>query len=322
MTTCLIVQPIHAAGLAVLEAAGVEAVVAPDFLPATIERLVVDADAVITRNAGLSSAAISAAPRLRVIAVHGIGTDPVALDAATERGIPVVNTPHANVRSVAEHTIALTMALVKSTLAADAAVRRGDFSFKYRARLGELHGARLGAVGFGNIGRTTAAIAAALRMRVAAYSTLEADAVFEAAGVERKPTLDALLSSSDIVTIHLPLTAQTRNLIGARELGLMKPGAYLVNTARGEIVDEEALADALQQGHLAGAGLDVFSSEPLPATSRLLALDSVVMSPHIAGSTEQSLQRTAVKAAEQVVAVLSGRPAENLVNIPSPKVRP
>jgi D-3-phosphoglycerate dehydrogenase len=311
---CLIVQPIHPAGAEVLTRAGIRPVAASSADPASILREIVGASAVITREAGLAAEAIEAAPLLRVIASHGIGTDPIAVETATRRGVAVTNAPHANVRSVAEQALALTLALAKSVVGADAAVRAGDRSFKYDARLVELSGAVFGVVGFGNTGRATAALARSVGMRVVGLSRSQPDAAFAAAGVERVADLGALLAVSDVVSLHLRVTAATRTVIGERELALMKPHAFLINTSRGAFIDETALAAALRDGMIGGAGLDVFQREPLPPDSPLLALSNVTFSPHIAGSTRQALERTAVMAAEQVVAVLAGRKPAHLVN--------
>lgn len=312
-TKCLIVQPIHAIGLDYLRQAVIEPVLAPDASEETILGLIGDVEAVITRNAGLSAAAIAAAPRLRVISVHGIGTDPVAVDKATEAGVLVTNTPDTNVRSVAEHAITMTLALLKATVESDAAVRSGDWSFRYRARLREAFGLTFGIVGFGNIGQAVAPLASALGMQVLAASASKPDGVFAAAGVERC-TLDELLQRSDVVSLHLSLTDGTRGLFGRELIDLMKRGALLVNTARGGLVDIDALSEALADGRLGGAALDVYPLEPLPSTSPLCAMRNVILSPHLAGSTEEALARTALLAAQQVADVLAGRGARHLVN--------
>lgn len=314
MKECLIVQPIHQTGADVLTRAGIRPIAASSADPAVVLREIVGACAVITREAGLAAEAIEAAPLLRVIASHGIGTDPIAVDVATRRGVAVTNAPLANVRSVAEQAVALTFALAKSVVRADAAVRAGDRTFKYAARLVELRGAVFGVVGFGNTGRATAELARAVGMRVVGLSASQPDAVFAAAGVERLASLAELLAVSDVVSLHLRATGAMRAIIGERELALMKPHAFLINTSRGALIDEQALAAALGDGVIGGAGLDVFQHEPLPLDSPLLALNNVVLSPHIAGSTRQALERTAVIAAEQVVSVLEGRKPAHLVN--------
>lgn len=314
MPRCLIVQPIHAVGVELLENAGITPVLAPAYDPAAIVAAMAGMDAVITRDAGLRTQAIAASSVLRVIGVHGIGTDPVDVAEATRRGVCVVNTPGANVRAVAEQTLALALALAKAIPAADAAARAGDFGFKYRAPLRELAGATFGIVGFGHIGQATAALARAFGMRVVAVSRSQADEVFSQAGVERVADLDTLLRISDVVSLHLPSTPATWRVIGARELGLMKPGAFLVNTSRGALIDEPALEAALAERRIGGAGLDVFAAEPLSPASRLAASENVVLSPHVAGSAVEALERTARLVAGQVVDVLAGRRPAHLVN--------
>ncbi|MCJ8145053.1 hydroxyacid dehydrogenase [Ancylobacter sp. A5.8] len=314
MPRCLIVQPIHPAGLDLLAQAGIEPVNAPAYDADTIIRAMAGMEAVITRDAGLRAPAMAAAPGLRVIGVHGVGTDPVDIGEASRRGVCVVNTPGTNVRAVAEQTLALTLALAKSVPGADAAVRRGDFGFKYRAPLRELHGAIFGVVGFGNIGRATAELARAFGMRVVGFSRSQPDSAFLESGVERMDSLDALLAIADVVSLHLPNTPETRGVIGARELGLMKPGAFVVNTSRGALIDETALAQALGAHRIGGAGLDVFVREPLDPASPLAGLDNVVLSPHVAGSAVEALERTALLVAQQVAEVFAGRRPRHLVN--------
>jgi D-3-phosphoglycerate dehydrogenase / 2-oxoglutarate reductase len=311
---CLVVQPIHEDGLAVLRRHGVEVVTAPDARPETILALVADVDAVITRNAGLSTAAIDAARRLRVIGNHGIGLDPVDVERATVLGVPVVFTPHANAASVAELAVTLALAVAKRVLLADRATRSGDFGFKYRTPIRELAGGTMGIVGFGRIGRRTAEIfSRAFGMRVLVHS-LEASEDDLAAAGATLVSLEDLLAASDVVSLHVPLLPSTRGLIGARELARMREGAILVNTARGALVDEAALVEALTHGPIGGAGLDVYASESMPPDTPLLHLPNVVLTPHIGGSTREAASRTAVQVAEQVVDVLAGRYPAHLVN--------
>lgn len=312
---CLIVQPIHQAGSARLAQGGVTARLASSARPETVEREIGKAVAVITRNAGLSAAAMDAAPRLRVIGVHGTGTDPVDVEHATALGIPVVSSPTANSVSVAEQALALMLGVAKRLPAADRAVRRGNFSFKYGERLSELEGKTLGIIGWGRIGRRMAAISrGGLGMRIIVFSPSAAREEIEREGFEKCESLDGLLADADVVSLHLPLRPDTRHLLGEREFRLMRPGAILVNTGRGATVDEAALVSALSEGHLAGAGLDVFTTEEMPDSYRLLQLDNVVLSPHLGGSTEEALERTALAVAEEVLSVLRGERPRHLVN--------
>lgn len=312
--TCLIVQPIHAAGLARLRAAGLAPRFAGSVAATALAREAADCVAVVTRNAGFPAEAVAAAPRLRVIGVHGTGTDPVAVAEATRAGIAVVNTPGANARSVAEHAIGLIFALAKAIPQADRAVRAEDHDFRDRARLVELAGLTLGLVGFGAIGQATGRLAAALGMRVLAYGPTRPDADFAAVGAERVTALPELLARADMVSLHLPLTPETRGLIGRDALAGMRRGAFLINTARGALVDEDALAAALAAGTLAGAALDVVSGDALAPGHPLYTEQRAILTPHIAASTEAALIRAAERVADQVVDVLAGRRPSNLVN--------
>ena len=315
MATCLIIQPIHDSGLDRLREAGLEVrhASAPDM--ATVAREIAGASAAITRNAGLDRVAMAAARDLLVLGNHGIGTDPVDVATANEIGLPIVFTPYANVQAVAEHCVALLLAVAKRVPAADQATRARDFGFKYRSRTRELQGKTLGIVGYGRIGRRVAAIArAAFDMKLLAYSPSADPERLAAEGVRRCDRLAELLALADVVSLHVPLREATRHLLDADALALMKPDAILINTGRGAVVDESALIAALEAGRIAGAGLDVFESETMPADYPLLGLDTVVLSPHLAGSAEECLERTAVQVADQVVEVLAGRRPPDLVN--------
>lgn len=311
---CLIAQPIHRDGLDILQQAGLSLRSADGSSPAQFARDLAGCVAVVTRNQPLTAEILCHAPELRVIGVHGIGLDHVAVPEATRQGIVVVNTPLTNIRSVAEHAIGMIMALTKAFAAGDRAVRANDFAFKYRARLHELTELTLGIVGFGRIGQETARLARALGMRVIAVSRHASPAAFAATGVARCPSLEALLGEADVVSLHLPITPQSRGLIGRSELAAMKPGAFLVNTGRGGVVDEAALAEALTSGTLAGAGLDVFQSENMSPDTPLLACPNALLTPHIAGSTQAALTRTAREVAHQVLAALGGERPSSLVN--------
>ena len=315
MSLCLIVQPIHDAGIQRLRAAGIEPRLAsrPDMT--TVGAEIAAATAVITRGAGLSAAAMERAPRLRVVISHGVGVDAIAVDCASKLGIAVANTPDANRDSVAEHTMALMLAVVKRVPAADAAARRVDFDFKYRASLRDLSGKVLGVVGYGGIGRRVAAMArAAFAMEVVVHSASADPAELYERSYRPAASLEALLEEADVVSLHRTLRPESDRLISGRELKRMKPTAILINTARGRLVDEAALVAALSRGELAGAGLDVYESEQMLPDHPLLSLSNVVLTPHSAGSSEEALRRTAEQAAEQVVRALAGGRPANLVN--------
>ena len=312
---CLLVQPIHDAGLQQLRRAGMSVRLASRADMPAVAAEIGDAVAVITRNAGLDRAALDAAPRLRVVGNHGVGLDPVDVEHATRLGIPVVNTPGANAQSVAELAVALMLALLRQLPEADRATRQGQSGFRYRARLRELSGKRVGIVGFGDIGRRTARLLRfgfGVELRV--YSRSATAAELASLEARRCDTLEQLARESEIVSLHTRLTPSTRGLVDEAFLAAMRPDALLINTARGPLVDEAALLRALSQRRIAGAGLDVYAPEDTAAGADLLELDNVILTPHIGGSTEEALERTALRVAEQVLDVLAGRRPEHLVN--------
>lgn len=312
---CLVVQPIHPAGIARLRAAGIEARMASSADMATVAREIAPCQAVITRNAGLDTAAVEAGAQLAVIANHGIGTNKIDVARATALSIPIVYTPTANARSVAEHAIMQMLAVAKRLAACDQAVRTGDWDYRYRPGLQELHGKTLGIVGFGTIGRLTAAIALhGLGMRVIVYSPAVPAGEITAQGAQPCPALDELLAQADVVSLHRPSRADTRHMIDARALARMKPTAILVNTARADLIDTDALAAALRDRRIAGAALDVFEQEPLPAGHPLCGLDNALLTPHTAGSTDEALRAAAEQCAGQIIEVLAARRPAHLVN--------
>ncbi len=252
-------------------------------------------------------------PRLRIVARTGIGIDRINVPNATERGILVINTPDGPTESTAEHAIALMLSLTKRVAAGDRTLRSGQ-GWRLPPQGLEAFGATLGLVGLGRIGGRVAEIARALGMRVLAFDPLVAPARAAALGVELAESLDQLLASADVVSLHCPAIPETYHLMNAAALAKMRPGSYLINVARGAVVDEDALADALRSGHLAGAGLDVFDPEPARADHPLFSLPNTVCTPHIASFTAASVLRMQVMACEQVAAALRGDQPTNLVN--------
>ncbi len=312
---CLLVQPIHPSGIGILEQAGLEVRQASAARMDVVEREIAPAVAAITRNAGLSRAAMQAAAGLRVLGNHGTGYDPVDVECANEIGLPIIFTPNANVQSVAEHAIAQMMALAKRVRECDRAVREDRFDYRYSRDFYELSGKTLAILGFGKIGRRTAEIGRlAFGMRVLVYSPSADAREIEKAGFEQRASLDDVLAQADIVSLHQRLTPQTRGMFDRRMLSKMKRGAMLVNTARGALVDADALIEAVEGKHLMGAAMDVFEKEPLPSGHPYGGAQNILLSPHTAGSTEEALERTAVETASQVVDVLEGRKPEFLVN--------
>jgi len=315
MALCLLIQPIHQSGIDLLENAGLEVRQASVATMDVVASEIKPAVAAITRNAGLNRAAMEAAKDLKVLGNHGIGVDPVDVAYATEIGLPIIFTPYGNVESVAEHTISQMLAIAKRVREADRAVREGNYDYRYTRDFCELNGRTLAIIGFGRTGIRTAEIAkAGFSMKVKAYDPyIDASAMAER-GMEKADDLNALLAEADVVSLHLQLTPETRNLITRKHLFAMKKGAILVNTARGALVEPDALVEALESGHLRGAAMDVFETEPLPLDHPFAKTDRLVMSPHIAGATEECLERTATQAAAQVIDVLEGRRPANMVN--------
>ncbi|MEM8853418.1 MAG: hydroxyacid dehydrogenase [Pseudomonadota bacterium] len=312
---CLLIQPIHPDGITILEEAGLTVRQASEPTMACVIREVGDAVAAITRNAGFSQDAMVAAGALKVLGNHGIGLDPVDTDYAREIGLPIVYTPHANVQSVAEQALAQMMAVAKRVREADSAVRAGRFDYRYTRDFVELFGKTLLIVGFGTIGKHTAELAAkAFGMRILVHSPHADRAAVETSGFVPADDLDAALGEADVVSLHQRLTPATRGLFNAARLRAMKPGAILVNTARGGIVETDALVEAVSSGHLRGAAMDVFETEPLPADHPFTRTPGIVLSPHIGGATEEALVRTAVETAQQVVDVLNDNKPPHLVD--------
>jgi len=250
------------------------------------------------------------APALRVIVRTGVGYDNVDVEAASERSIAVCTTPGANRQAVAEHVFALMLAGARDIPGNLAEVGIGAWTQRSGR---ELSGATLGIVGFGSIGKFVAVLGRAFGMRVLAYDPYFDGAFADAHSITQR-SLDDLIGEADFITLHLFLDASTRNLIDARALARMKPGAFLVNTARGGIIDEQALAAAVRAGAIGGAGLDVFETEPLSVDSPLLGLPGVVATGHVAGATHEARARSGLLAADIVLAALDGRVIPHVVN--------
>ncbi|KQT64374.1 MULTISPECIES: NAD(P)-dependent oxidoreductase [unclassified Aureimonas] len=307
---CLIVQPMHEAGLSLLKDNGVEPVSCPAPDMDIVARLVGGCDAAITRDAGFSSAAMRAGDRLRVVVVHGTGHDAVDKAAATTRGILVCNTPGANARSVSEMALGLALAAARRIPAADRSEREGLPGFRERERFHELSGKTALIVGWGATGRGLGVmLKAALGMRVLVHSPRVADLD----GFERCASLEEGLSQADLVSLHTPLRPETHHLIDARALAAVKHGSILVNTARAGLVDEAALAEALNEGRVSAAGLDVYShGAPAGPLGRCAG---VIFTPHLGGTTGEALERVALGAARNVLDALSGRRPATTLNL-------
>jgi D-3-phosphoglycerate dehydrogenase len=280
---------------------------------AEIERVMADNDitAVISRTAPLSARAIAVCPALRVVSKHGVGVDNIDVEACTRRGIPVYVTPGANAQSVAELTIALLGAAARKVAWMDREIRAGRWP---RVQDGvQLAGRTLGLVGYGQVGQRVARIARAIGMEVRVFDPallVPGSPHAAASGIIVVRSLAELLPVSQVLSLHVPLTSQTRGLIDAAALNLLPPGAILINTARGEVVDEPALVEALRSGRLHAAGLDATADEPIRSDSPLLSLPTVILTPHVGGSTAAALADMARGAANNVIGFLAGEPPD------------
>jgi (S)-sulfolactate dehydrogenase len=271
-----------------------------------LKAALIDTDALIVRNrTQVDAELLASAPRLRVVGRLGVGLDNIDLDTCRTRGIEVIPATGANALAVAEYVIGTAMVLLRGAYLSTMEVAAGKWPRDALGNGREVNGKTLGIVGFGGIGRHAARLARALGMRVLGFdaNVPASDPVWRDEQVE-PTTLDAVLVEADVLTLHVPLLPATRNLVDAARLQAMKPGAILINTARGGVVDEAAVAAALRSGHLGGAALDVFDKEPLPPGSPLAGCPNLVLTPHIAGVTRESNERVSTMIAEKVIAAL------------------
>lgn len=330
MARILVAEPVAQAGVDILSAAH-ETLVRPGQPREALLRQLSEEggwDALVVRSQTRVDAELlsAAAPRLSVVGVASVGTDRIDLAAATRAGVMVVNAPTGNTIAAAEHTMAMMLALLRRIPVADASLRSGEWE-RGRFTGAELRHKTLGIIGLGKIGKAVARRAAGFEMRVLAndpYLTAEQAAEHGA----RLVGLPELLLRADVITVHTPLTAQTRGLVGAAQIEAMKPDAVLLNIARGGIVDEIALASALAQGRLAGAAVDVYSSEPMASDNPLRSAPNTVLTPHLGASTAEAQDRVAVEMAEQLLEALAGLTPSYAINAPSvapevvPRLRP
>jgi D-3-phosphoglycerate dehydrogenase / 2-oxoglutarate reductase len=287
----------------------------PGLPAADFRALLDDADAVGLSVTPFGEAELAAGPRLRVVGRHGVGFDAVDVPALTRRGIPLMIVGTANSVTVAEHAMFMMMSLAKRGAAMAALVREGRWDDKFADRPVELYEKVLLIIGFGRIGTRIAKRCLGMEMTVLVHDPYVAAAAIRAAGCEPVGNLDAAVARADFISIHCPKTPETTGLFDAGRLAGMKQSSYLVNTARGGIVDEAALYSALAAGRLAGAGLDVFDREPAPVDNPLFSLSNVVLTPHAAGGTREAGDRSAITAVRNLLSVLDGKPIrENVVN--------
>ena len=282
---------------------------------ADLLKAVAESDALITRSGtAVTPELVNAGNRLRIVGRAGVGLDNVDVDAATARGILVINAPTANIMSATEHTMAMLLAVCRNVPEAHASVKRGEWT-RSKFMGVELNGKTLGVVGLGRIGSRVAVRARGFGMRIIAYDPYIAPAAYERVNAEQV-SLDELLKQADVITVHTPLTDETKSMIGAAHIAKMKDGVILVNVARGGIYEEQALADALNSGKVSAAAVDVFVDEPPPKDHPLLTAKNIVLSPHIGANTIEAQDRVAVQTAEMVIEALRGSIFVSAVNLP------
>ncbi|KPL19191.1 MAG: hypothetical protein AMJ93_13290 [Anaerolineae bacterium SM23_84] len=315
MKSVLLDNPIHPQALALLER---EVTILPMYeasLPELRQALASVNATIVSTRFPITQQDIELASRLEVIGRPGAGVDSVDIRAASDAGIPVVYTPDGPTESVAEHTLCFMLMLAKQMLKADAAVRQSDFPFRTRVTGTEIMGKTLGIIGGGHIGSRVAKIcSSAFDMRVLVYDPYITPERAHACGGTLCTALDQIMTDADFVSIHTPLTPETRRLIGRRELAMMKPTAFLINTSRGPVVDEQALSEALRQKRIAGAALDVFEKEPPDSDFPLFGMDNVALTPHMASFTHEGRYRMGVAVVQQVLDVLRGKRPQFLAN--------
>lgn len=307
MPHVLVAGKIHESGIGLLRSA-------PDVTVDFVQEVsteayaprIADADAVLIRTQPMPASVIAAAKRLRIVSRHGVGYDAVDVEALNARNIPLTVIGDVNSVSVAEHTMMLMLAVARGTIAYDAATRAGRWAYRDSLDARDLNGRTVLVIGYGRIGRAVSRLSAAFGMSVMVYDPFVDAARVAADGHVALPTLQAGLPVADVVTVHVPM-AKDGAVIGARELATLKPGAIVINTARGGLVDEAALTVALADGRLRGVGLDVLVNEPPRADDPLLASDRVVLSPHSAGLTLECAERMAVAAARNILDFFAGR---------------
>lgn len=313
MARILVIGRVHEAGLERLRRAGLAVEPVDEQDPGAILAAMPGATGIIVRTARITPEMITAAPGLRVVSRHGVGWDNVPLETLSARRIPLVISATANRIAVAEQTLFMMLELAKLGRQHDRAVRDGGWAIRNRFAAIELFGRALLILGFGRVGREVAARARAFGMRILVHDPYIDPARLAAEGHDPVASLEAGLAAADIVTLHLPLTGGTRHLIDGAALARLRPEAIVINTARGGLVDEAALAAALRDGRLRGAGIDVFEEEPPPADHPLLHLPNVILSPHSAGVSREAAVRMAIESADNAIAALQGRPEPEVV---------
>lgn len=314
--TIAVADPIHAAGLARLRSS-YEVAFLPELpAPETRSNALAAAEAIVVRVFRIDDALLKGAPKLKLVAKHGSGVDNIDIPAASRHGVLVCNTPGgANSTSVAEGAVTLMLAVLRQVRAMDACVRESRFNERWKLSLTELWGKNLGIVGFGQIARVTARICGlGFNMKVSAYDPFVSAEDMAKGGATKVESLTELAAGADVISVHAPLSKGTTHLVNAAVLAAMQPHAIIVNTSRGGLIDEAALIEALKAKRIAGAGLDVFEQEPPAADNPLFAMQNVVLSPHVAGVTEDALKGMAMSVADVIDNVFAGRRPATLLN--------
>jgi D-3-phosphoglycerate dehydrogenase len=308
MPKILIIQPFQEDGMALFHARDdIEYEIVDGKSEAELAEKIRDADAATIRTALVPASVIEKAERLKVLSRHGVGYDNIDVAALTARGIPLAIAADANATAVAEHAFFFMLALAKQALRHDRATREGRWEIRNSFETVDLMGRSVLVLGYGRIGREVARRCAAFGLRVGIYDPYVQANLIEADGYRSIPDYQAVLAETDVLTAHMPLAGESRHMIGAAELAALPDHALVINCARGGIVDEDALYEALTSGKIAGAGIDVFEQEPPPDNHALFALDNVLLSPHTAGMSREAALRMAVSTARNALAALDGK---------------
>lgn len=309
----LITEDIDREGKDYLKRFGYEVKMADDISEETLIKEVKDCDAILVRMAPITARVIAAGIKLKVISKFGVGVDNIDVKEATNRGIRITNSPESNTNTVAEYTMGLIISLAKKFFLYDRELRNGNFNI--RERLGmDLSGKVLGIIGAGNIGKLVATKASnGFGMKIIEFRR-HINRLNESAGIESTDSLEYVLKNSDFISLHVPLTESTRNLIGEREFSIMKPGAFLINTARGEVVNNNALVDALLNNKIGGAAIDVYEGEIPSKDNPIFKLENVIVTPHAAAHTEEAMRRMSLHPAIGIHEVLSNKDVSWPVN--------
>jgi D-3-phosphoglycerate dehydrogenase len=313
--TIIITEPINVAGVALLKDVGVNVIHLPPGSNETdLAKIINEADGLITRGTiKITRELMSSSKRLKVVGVHGIGCDHIDLQAAKELGKIVCNTPDALTVTVAEMAVALILATTRRIVSADRAVRLGEWNRKYSDLIGtELSGKTIGLIGLGRIGESTAKRLVPFDVKLIYWSRTRKQDIEKSLGIEYVD-LESLLKTSDIISLHIPGNDETHHFVDEKKISKMKNGAMIINTARGRVIDENSLVEAINNGKISYVALDVFEKEPIQAENPLIKMDAAILTPHIAASSREAMIRMAIQVAEEVLLAIKGEEPPNRV---------